>query len=664
MRSFEPARPPYLGAAYYPEAWPADLVDEDVSLMRKAGMTVMRMGEFAWSRMEPEEGCYDFRWLHDAVAKLGDAGIATILGTPSCTPPLWLTDRHPEILFLGQDGRRITHGGRRHTCPNSPVYRSYCERIVTAMAQEFGRDDRVIGWQIDNEVFPHRASRSCCCPVCRAGFSLFLQERYGSIDRMNEAWCTSLWSQTYQSFDQLPSPRSDVRHHPSLLAAWDEYASRSYVGFVSFQAALLHERVVQPVGTDMMMLPGVDHHAMNGQLDVVQFNHYHFRENLWAACFWFDYMRPLKRRPFWVTETATCWGGAVVASGYSDPGFCRANSWLPVAMGGEANLYWLWRQHRSGHELMHGAVIQSNGRPMHVWDEVCEVAAGFRAASGFLNSTRPDPGGLALHYSNQAHILFKNQPMVRDFDFQRDFLTRVYRPLLQAHFRPDVIHPSVDLRAYRVLVTCLIPSLEEGGLSNRIRDWVEAGGIWIVGPMSDIRTVEGARFTHAPFGILEELGGFYCSYQIPGDPRNFQLRWADGRISEGSLWYDALEPRGADVLAHYLEGPMKGMAAATRRRLGRGQVITLGTLPQAGDLAVLVGGSCGSSLAVADASEDVLVVPRSGAGGRGWVIVETSSRPGSVYIPEPAEDLLSGRDCSGEIDVPGYGVFVLRFRGR
>ena len=343
----KPWSAPYLGAAYYPEDWPLEQIDDDIALMLEAGMNVMRVGEFAWSSMEPEEGRFEFDWLHLAVDKLSAAGIATVIGTPSCTPPAWLVERYPETLFVDPKGKATTHGGRRHMCPNSPVYRELCERVVTKMAEEFGRDDRIIGWQIDNEVYPHDA-RACCCPTCVRKFQDSMRERFGTIEALNEAWCTNLWSQTYQSFKQLPVPRPDIWHHPSLLAAWSQFNSRSYVEFVEHQAEILHRLTDHPIGTDMMMILGIDHYDMNRNLDIVQYNHYHFREGLWQAAFWFDYLRPIKGRPFWNTETSTCWGGGTAPSGYSEPGFCRANSWMPIALGGEANLYWLWRSHWAG----------------------------------------------------------------------------------------------------------------------------------------------------------------------------------------------------------------------------------------------------------------------------------------------------------------------------
>ena len=662
MSHNKPWSPPYLGAAYYPEDWPIEQIDDDIALMKEAGMNVMRVGEFAWSRMEPEEGRYDFTWLHLAVDKLSAAGIATVMCTPTCTPPAWLVERYPESLFVDAGGRQSGHGGRRHACPNSPVYRSHCDRIVTKMAHEFGRDDRIIGWQIDNEVYPD-SGRACCCPVCMSKFADDMQKRFGTIEALNQAWCTDLWSQTYQSFEQLPAPRPDIWHHPSLLAAWDQFNSRSYVEFVEFQADILHRLTDHPIGTDMMMVLGIDHYDMNRNLDIVQYNHYHYHESLWQAAFWFDYIRPIKNRPFWNTETSTCWSGGTATSGYSEPGFCRANSWMPIAMGGEANLFWAWRTHWAGQELMHGSVVSSCGRPIHIFDEVQEIARGYAAAADFINGTAPTGTGLAVHFSHTAYVTFKNQPQVNGFDYLGHFLERIYRPLIGAQYRPDVIDPSVDLSGYKLIVSPFLPTLDESGLRERLKSWIEAGGTWVAGPLTDNRTIEGAKYTKAPFSVLEEWGGVYCRYQIPGEPREFAIKWNDGAESAGSLWYDSLKPRDCEPLAVYTEGPGAGLAAVTVRKMGKGRVVVLGTLPSPADLLKMlqpIAAEAGIA-PVANASENLLVVPRDGVAGKGLMLVEFENRPARIALPRQATDLLTGRVESGEIEIPPYGVKVLRY---
>jgi beta-galactosidase len=664
-------RPPFYGAAYYPEDWPFEQIDEDVNLMRKAGMNVMRVGEFAWSRMEPQEGRYDFDWLHRVVEKLADVGIGTIIGTPTATPPAWLTSKYPEVLFVNPDGAAVGHGGRRHICPNSPTYRELCARITLELAAQFGHDERVIAWQIDNEVAPHYDfspwpgffTRSCCCPVCRKGFQNFMQERYGDIQALNEAWCLHLWSMDYDSFEQLPNPDPRVWHHPSLLQAWDEFSSRSFVDFVKVQADILHEHAVQPVGTDMMPLHEVDHYAMNKHLDVVQFNHYDFGEGLRNAACWFDFLRPIKERPFWNTETSTSWAGNVATSGYSQPGFCRANSWMPVALGAEANLFWLWRTHWAGQELLFGSVLSSEGRPMHVFEEVATVADGLDRAADFILSSRPVRTGLALHFGHSPYVLMKNQPMIHGLNYTQEFQQRVYHPLIRAQFRPDVIDLSVDLAPYKVLISCFVPSLDQRGLRSRLKEWIEAGGIWIAGPFTDTRTFDGAKFRHAPFGSLEEWGGVYAKYQVPAHPKGIKVRWDDCTEMESSLWQCGFEPRGADVLAWYLENELAGLAAVTRHKMGKGHVVALGTMPPADQLVGLVRRIAGEAgiPPVVSATSNLLYVPRAGAAGEGAILVEMENRPAFCALPRPATDLLTGQDLSGTVEVPPYGVSVLLY---
>jgi beta-galactosidase GanA len=656
-------RPPYLGAAYYPEDWPLEQIDDDIALMKDAGMNVMRIGEFAWSRMEPEEGRFDFDWLHLVVDKLGHAGIAVIMGTPTCTPPVWLTERYPEVLFTQTDGTKVTHGARRHACPNSPVYRDHCARIVTKMAEEFGKSEYIIGWQIDNEIYsqsPHGVS--CACPVCVRKFRETMREKFGTIETLNATWGTDLWSQTYQSFDQLPTPDPSIWHHPSLLTAWAQFNSDSYVEFAKHQADILHKLVDAPVGTDMMPFAGVHYGDINRFLDVVQYNHYNDMSDLWKTTLWFDLCRSLKDRPFWNTETATVWNGSHAANGYREPGFCTVNSWLPIAMGAEANLYWLWRSHWSGQELMHGSVVSSAGRPLHVMKEVQELARGFEAASNFLNDTKPVKTGLALHYSHLASWMFRYQPLIRGFDYAASMLEQVYRPMIQAQFRPDVILPEADLSAYKLIITPFMPTLDDEGLRARLKDWIEAGGTWIAGPFTDIRTKHATKFPHGPYGSLEEWAGVYCKYEVPGEPRDFGIRWSDGRESTGSLWYDILELRGAEAIATYSEGEFEGYAAITHRKMGKGQVILLGTLPKWEDLQALLR-TVGEEVNIApaaDASENLMVVPRSGNGGSGMVIVEIEHKPGYIVLPTPMTDLLTGESHQGRTEIAPYTVMVLQ----
>jgi beta-galactosidase GanA len=657
-------KPPYLGAAYYPEAWPLEQVDEDIRLMLEAGLNVVRIGEFAWSSMEPEEGRFELGWLHRVVDKLLAVGIATIMCTPSCTPPAWLTATYPEVIVVNHAGVRAGHGFRRHVCPNNPVYRELCGRITMKLAEAFGRNERVIGWQIDNEVDLWEGW-GCYCDVCVPLFREKLREKFGTVEALNAAWGTNVWSQTYPSFAHVPAPKPNYCHHPSLLTAWALFQSESLVDYVAHQAAILHRHVSQPVGTDMMPILSVSYEQMHRNLDLVQYNHYDTMENLWRQVFWMDYVRPFKKAPFWNTETSTCWNGGVTANGYREPGFCRANSWLSIALGGEANLYWLWRSHWSGQELMHGSVVSSCGRPLYIIQEVQEVSAGFKAASEFLNGTRPEPPGMAVHVSTLAHAQLRFQPIVPGFDYVESMLNRVYRPLMGAHLRADVIDPAAPLDDYRLVYSPFLPALDESGLRERLRNWIEEGGTWVVGPFSDIRTLEGAKPTHAPFGCLEEWAGVLCRHELPGEPCDFTLQYSDGRTSHGSLWYAGFELTSAKAIAVYTEGPLEGLAAASETRLGKGRIILLGTMPLAADMRRLMlqfAAQCNIRPA-AEASPNVLVVPRKGEAGEGLIVIEIENRPGVLELPTPVRNMLDGNEYTGRLEIAPYQVMVLRAAG-
>ncbi|MBX7254860.1 MAG: beta-galactosidase [Candidatus Hydrogenedentes bacterium] len=654
-------RPPYLGAAYYPETWPREQLDEDIKLMRDAGMNVMRIAEFAWSSMEPAEGRLELGWLRRVVDKLAEAGIATIMCTPSCTPPAWLTEKYPEVLVVSHAGVRARHGSRRHVCPNSPIYRGHCERIVTRLAEMFGQDENVIGWQIDNEVDLWKGE-GCFCDLCVRLFRERLRKKFGSIDALNESWGTHLWSMTYQSFEQIPAPEPSIHDHPSLSTAWTLFQSDSMVDYVLHQASILHEHVSQPVGTDMMPILSVSYEKLHRHLDIVQYNHYDSMETLWKQVFWMDYVRPFKTAPFWNTETATCWNGGVTANGYKDPGFCRVNSWLPIALGAEANLYWLWRAHWSGQELMHGSVVSSHGRPLHIMGEVKEVAKGFEAAGDFLSQTVPAPTGLAVHVSTVAWAQFRHQPMANGFDYLDCLLNRVCRPLMDVHLRVDFIDPADSLTDYRVVYSPFLPALDESRLRERLWTWIEAGGTWVVGPLSDTRTLEATKPAGAPFASLEEWADIYCAYEVPGDPRDFAFRWNDGTASHGSLWYSGFETEKAKVLASYLDGPLKGMAAITETRVGIGRIIVLGTLLNSQDMRALMLRVCGEAEIVpaADASPNVLVVPRVGEGGSGTIVMEIENRTGYLQLHQPCKDILTARNYDGRVEIEPYQVLVLQ----
>jgi len=648
--------PPYLGSAYYPEDWDDSEQEYDIEKMIEAGMSVARIGEFAWHKMEPKIGEYDFEWLHTIVNKLGDAGIAVVMGTPTATPPRWLSKLYPDVFAERENGRRASHGGRRHCCSNNPHYRKYCAKIVEKMGEEFGDDPYIIGWQIDNEIY----GANCYCPECMGRFHEYLQEQYGDIENLNKRWNLNLFSQAYDSFDEIPAPR-DAWHNPHLQLEWLTFHQNSHIDFVHMQADILHKYTSAPIGTDTMPVNGMDYRRLNSKLDIVQFNHYNEPDNLFNVFLWFDYLRTMIDRPFWNTETSTCWNGSVaIRQSVKPDGFCVANSMIPIALGGEANMYWLWRTHWAGHELVHGSVLDASGRPMHTFGEVQKTADIMAKAADFINDTKVDTD-VAFHYTSRNWNMLITQPIVQGMDFKKiyDF----YKPVIDNGLRPDLIDAYEDLSKYKLIFSPMMMTLEEGDLQARISEWVKDGGTWVVGPFSDIRDNVGARYKHKPYGILEELTGAKWLYGIPDRDRDIGAAWADGDKFNGGIWYDIFDENGENALVTIADGhsAIMNKACVVHRAVGKGHVIILGTFPGYDELKKIYAIACDyAGVAHGMTDGEVLVAPRKGEAHSGVMLVEYSGRNcGSYSFDGEMVNVVTGEIVKEKIDLKPYDVVIL-----
>ena len=660
MKHFEMPKPPYLGAAYYPEDWDDDQIDVDVAKMVELGLKVVRIGEFAWHRMEPKPGEFDFTFFHKVIDKLKAAGIAVIMGTPTATPPRWLSAMYPHVFRENADGREAAHGGRRHCCSNNPDYVRYCLRIVDEMAREFADEEAIIGWQIDNEIY--EGGDGCFCPCCRSGFSEYLRGRYGDIDALNRAWNLNLFSQWYDSFEEVPQPR-DAWHNPHLRFEYRTYQNDSHVQFVHKQAEVLKKYVKVPIGTDTMPFGAMDYRDMTSTLDVVQFNHYNTQQNLWHVALWFDFLRTLKDRPMWNTETSTCWNGsAEINQSVKPEGFCRVNSWMPIALGGEANMYWLWRTHWAGHELMHGAVLDASGRPMHTAGEVKQIAADYEKAADFINGTRVK-SEVAMHFTARNWRIMDTQHVVKSLNYMDTLNDSFYKPLIDCGVRPDVIDAKQPLDAYKLIVSPLMMTIQEGDLPARIMQWVKDGGTWIAGPLTDVRNEIGARFKDRPLGILEELTGAHWDYSVPDIDGHMSAHWQDGSAFGSRLWYELYDEKNADVLARVTapHSALDEKPVLLRFSVGNGRVYILGTIPAHDDMQRLIRIAAGNAgVALNEPEGSVLGTPRQGNGMSGLILLEYAGSPAAYTLPSPMTDILTGEKLEGRIELKPYDVKVLK----
>ena len=641
----------YIGAAYYPELWDESEVEKDIARCKELGVNCLRVGEFAWGKMEAQEGKFDFAWLLRVVEKLNENGIATVMCTPTATPPRWMLNKYPEMRRIMPDLIKSDVSSRCHVCKSSPIAREKNAQIVTQMAKAFSGVKGVIGWQIDNELFPY--GDGCFCENCKKGFRSYLKEKFGTTEKLNKTWGMARWSLSYDTFEEVEPPYPAQWRHPSLRKAWWDFQCGLIKTFTEEQAEILHNYGCENVGTDMMAQNHLDYYAVNEKLDVVQYNHYDTAERLYTSAFAYDFLRCVKDKPFWVTETQVGWNGSEFAdSGYRAVGACYANTWLPIAKGAEMNLYWLFRAHTNGHEIGHGALYSSAGRSYRVSEEVKKAGEEFKKCETFLTQTKIK-SKIALHYSNTAMNAFAIAPLLKNFDYRQTIIEKYHAAF--RHYNVDVIDTPHSLADYEVVVSPFLACADENRFKERITEWIGNGGTWIVGPMSDIMDGNVSKYTRAPYGFLEDLAGVYTKFQKPVANEVFRAQWENDGECSVSMCYDAYEcGEGTKSLAHYAAGEFAPLSVIAERKVGKGKVILVGSVLSHGDILRLI-----SRAPVAEASRNVILTERTGRES-GIIAVEIENKSGYLILNGTYTDLITGKVCSGKTDITPYGVLVLQ----
>lgn len=492
-----------LGVCYYPEHWPEGRWQQDARRMVRMGLKQVRIGEFAWSRLEPQPGRLDFGWLARALDTLGAAGLEVVLGTPTATPPKWLVDQLPGMLAVDARGRERGFGSRRHYCFSSEPYKAECARIVTALADRFGTHPAITAWQTDNEYGCHDTVESYS-DAARDAFRLWLAQRYGTVKALNKAWGTVFWSQEYRSFDEIELPAGTVTEaNPAHRLAFQRFSSDQVVSFNRLQADIIRAR---SPGRDIIhnfmgQFTAFDHFDVGADLDVSSWDSYPL-----GFLEWFDWPVAVKERfmrqghPDFTAfhhdlYRATSGGrwqvmeqqpGPVNWGAWNPaplPGMVRAWTWEAFAHGAEVVSYFRWRQAPFAQEQMHAGLLRPDCTEAEAADEVRQVAAELdRVADA---RTRQAPVALMVDYPGIWSTAI--QPQGRDFR-PLEIMLAFYTAARRLGLDVDVVGPQSDLSGYRVLLLPHLPILPPV-LAARI---ASARCHVVVGPRAGSKTTEHA----------------------------------------------------------------------------------------------------------------------------------------------------------------------------
>ncbi|SFD54011.1 beta-galactosidase [Paenibacillus catalpae] len=631
----------YHGAAWYPELWSENVLEEDIKQMKEAGINVARIGEFAWSSMEPHEGRIDLSFFVQIIERLYENGIDTVMCTPTATPPIWFSHGHPERMYVDAELRTMGHGSRQHACTNHPYFREKAAVVTEHIARAIGSLPGLIGWQLDNEFKAHVSE--CMCRTCLTQWQQWLEQRYTTVERLNEAWGTQIWSEYYHRFDQVPQPGpAPFLHNSSLKTMYQQFSMEKIAEFAYEQAAIIRRYSSAPVTHNSSMAFSVDNERLFRSLDFASFDTYATTDHVPAFLINNDLFRNFKRgRDYWIMETSPSFAASLTSYAKPHPsGYLRAEAAASYALGAEAFCYWLWRQQRAGCEQPHGSVLSAWGKPTVGYPSVLEVEQTRQELENVILSTRPAQAETALTYSDRAKAFLKTEPhrKVNHRGLMTDFYTRI----LNTGIHRDVVPEGSELDGYKLLFTPFLPYITAEYIDRAI-ELVEKGSIWIVGPLTGGRTEEHTIHTDSALGSLEQLAGVEAVYTFPMDGSG-TIGHAFGHSAPLSLWSSVFMLEGATAVGTMEGGLTPELAWITEKRHGKGKIVMLGSMPAGEDgqrlIEALITHYADEARVTlrSDVTPGTIFAPRSGDGFEVWVIVNMDGNGGSVTITQAAVD--------------------------
>lgn len=584
-----------MGTCYYPEHWDKSLWESDVQRMMEAGIRVIRIGEFAWNKTEPREGEFTFDFFDEFLKLCLEKGMKVIFGTPTATPPAWLTQKYPEVLNGNKDGVLYRHGGRRHYNYNSPVYQKLCMRIVEKLASHFGSHPAIVGWQIDNELN---------CETCEfyseadtRAFREFLQEKYSTLEQLNEAWGTVFWNQTYTQWEEIfvPGPTLNKGINPHMHLDYFRFISESTIRFCKMQADII--RRYQKPGdyiTTNGMFWNVDNHRMGKEcLDVYTYDSYpsfafgleckplestDLNDRRWSKhlhevrsiCPHFGIMEQQSGANGWTTRME---GPA------PRPGQLLLWAMQSVAHGADFISFFRWRTCTIGTEIYWHGILDYDSRDNRKLAEVKEFYRCLKALDGACQGD---------FYANVA--------LIKDYDNQWDTEVDVWHERIASysedeffaaceldHTPYEVVYLEEDSKigdlAQYPVAFYLHPVMIDEKRAALLRAYVEQGGTLILGCRCGYKDLNGRCVMLPQPGLLQELTGTDIrdfTFASPAEEAVY-ANWGEERL-EMPLFNEILTPlEGAEVLARYAGSYYAGEAALMEHKLGGGRVLHLGS---------------------------------------------------------------------------------------
>lgn len=661
------------GGDYNPDQWldRPDILEEDIKMMKKAGVNTATVGVFSWSALEPQEGNFQFGWLHDIMDKLYENGIYTVLATPTGARPAWMDEKYPSVLRVEKDGRRNHHSGRHNHCMSSLEYRALVEKMDTKLAQEFGNHPGLILWHISNEL-----GGECYCDSCKKRFQEYLREKYhNNIEELNKQWWTSFWSRRFDSFEQIEPPYDNGEH--SILGLnldWKRFNSWNMKDYLAFERRILKKYTPQVPATAnfMKLFEQLDYVDLAKEIDIISWDGYPSWNNDYetpvdtAAELSFDHavMRSLKKdKPFMLMESTPSLVNWHSVNKLKRPGILRASSIQTIGCGSDTVQYFQWRKGRGAAEQFHGAVVDHLGRDdTRVFKEVSEVGELLKKLAPVTGSRVASKAAVLFDWSNRWAIK-DMQGMAHDTKNYEKEVRKFYNIHLKKGINADIVFPLEDLSSYSLVVLPMYYAVsKEAGAW--LKEYVKNGGTVVATYLTAYVNENTLAYLGGfPGAGLGEVFGLYAEELdtlYPTDSNAVLMK--DGNKAIVKDYCELIKLTGAEVLGTYESDFYAGMPAVTVHSYGNGKAYYIGTRMEEEDLIKFftqIWSECG--IKEKELPEGVEYLTRTAEDGSIFdFYVNYNAMPVTVQLSKDGTNLLNGEAVSGKVEILPFNAVVVK----
>lgn len=664
------------GGDYNPEQWPEEIWQEDVRLMQEAGVNLVSLGIFAWARLEPRPGEYDFGWLDRIINLLYEHGVMVDLATATASPPPWLSQLYPESLPVTREGARMWPGSRQHYCPSSPTYREAARKLVRQLATRYKAHPALAMWHVGNEYACHVSE--CFCDISAAAFRDWLKKRYQTLEALNEAWGTAFWSQHYSDWAEINPPRlTPTFPNPTQQLDWKRFSSDTILECFEIERDVLKEVTPDvPVTTNFMnSFKPLDYWKWAASEDLVSLDCYPDpadKNSMVNAAFNYDLMRSLGQGKPWLlmeqTSSQVNWRPVNLLK---RPGQMRAWSYQALARGANGVMFFQWRASKAGAEKFHGALVPHIGtNNSRVWQEVKALGQELKGLTELVNTHVEAQVAIMFDWESWWALELDSKPSQEIKMLEQ--LRSYYEPLYKANIAVDFVPPWAELDKYKVV---LVPNLylvrEEDQVAEKLGKFVKAGGRLVMSFFSGIVDQnEHIRLGGYPAPFRSLLGLWVEEFNpyLPGQFNHILSEGASQASYKCDLWSDIIHLEGAEPLFVYESDFYAGRAAVTRHAFGEGFSYYLGTRPEPPLMEGLLEEVCrqaGLDWAACQMPEGVEVTRREGENGVYTIFINHTSRAVEITVPEIGAELLTGKPLNNPtLKLEPYGVAIIRSLAR